>query len=134
MSKRRTDDEVTRLLKDFDRDLTKGLTVADICRKHGIAMTTYYRWRERHNPATVDNDRRCRQQEVEIERLKRLVAELLLDKTMLQDVAKKSGDSRPTTCRGGLLERTISGLPAACESSPRTIALDPPIPQNPTKR
>jgi len=89
MSKRRTDDEVTRLLKDFDRDLTKGLTVADICRKHGIAMTTYYRWRERHNPATVDNDRRCRQQEVEIERLKRLVAELLLDKTMLQDVAKK---------------------------------------------
>ena len=89
MSKRRTDDEVTRLLKDADRDLAKGLTVADICRKHGIAMTTYYRWRERHNPSTVDNDRRCRQLEVEIERLKRLVAELLLDKTMLQDIAKK---------------------------------------------
>ena len=89
MSKRRTDDEVTRLLKDADRDLAKGLTVADICRKHGIAMTTYYRWRERHNPSTVDNDRRCRQLEVEIERLKRLVAELLLDKQMLQDVAKK---------------------------------------------
>jgi putative transposase len=89
MSKRRTDEEVTRLLKDADRDLAKGLTVADICRKHGIAMTTYYRWRERHNPATIDNDRRCRQLELEIERLKRLVAELLLDKTMLQDVAKK---------------------------------------------
>lgn len=89
MSKRRTAEEVTRLLKDVDRDLAKGLTVADICRKHGIAVTTYYRWRERHDPATVDTDRRCRQLEVEIDRLKRLVAELLLDKTMLQDIAKK---------------------------------------------
>ena len=89
MSKRRTAEEVTRLLKDVDRDLAKGLTVADICRKHGIAVATYYRWRERHDPATVDTDRRCRQLEVEIDRLKRLVAELLLDKTMLQDIAKK---------------------------------------------
>lgn len=89
MSKRRTADEVTRLLKDADRDLAKGLTVEDVCRKHGIAVTTYYRWRERHDPATVDADRRCRRLEVEIDRLKRLVAELLLDKTMLQDLAKK---------------------------------------------
>jgi putative transposase len=89
MSKRRTADEVTRLLKDVDRDLAKGLTISDICRKNGIAITTYYRWRERHDPATVDTDRRCRQLEIEIDRLKRLVAELLLDKTMLQDVAKK---------------------------------------------
>lgn len=89
MSKRRTADEVTRMLKDVDRDLAKGLTVEDICRKNGIAVTTYYRWRERHDPAVVDSDRRCRQLEVEIDRLKRLVAELLLDKTMLQDIAKK---------------------------------------------
>jgi putative transposase len=89
MSKRRTAEEVTRLLKDADRDLAKGLTVGDICRKNGIAMTTYYRWRERHDPVVVDADRRCRQLEVEIDRLKRLVAELLLDKTMLQDLAKK---------------------------------------------
>jgi putative transposase len=89
MSKRRTADEITRLLKDIDRDLAKGLTVGDICRKHGIAVTTYYRWRERHDPATVDTDRRCRQLEADIERLKRLVAEVLLDNQMLQDIAKK---------------------------------------------
>ena len=46
MSKRRTADEVTRLLKDADRDLAKGLTVSDFCRKVGVAQTTYYRWRE----------------------------------------------------------------------------------------
>jgi putative transposase len=89
MSQRRTADEVTRLLKDADRDLAKGLTISDFCRKVGVAQTTYYRWRERHDPARVDSDRRCRQLEVEVERLKRLVAELLLDKQMLQDVAKK---------------------------------------------
>lgn len=89
MSKRRTADEVARLLKDADRDLAKGLTISDFCRKVGVAQTTYYRWRERHDPAQVDPERRCRQLEVEVERLKRLVAELLLDKQMLQDVAKK---------------------------------------------
>ncbi len=51
MQKRRTADEVSRLLRDFDRDLAKGLTVPDICRKMGIAETTYYRWRKRHDPA-----------------------------------------------------------------------------------
>jgi putative transposase len=89
MQKRRTADEVTRLLRDFDRDLAGGLTIPDICRKVGIAETTYYRWRKRHDPARVDTDRRCRELESEVGRLKRLVAELMLDKQMLQDIAKK---------------------------------------------
>jgi putative transposase len=89
MKKRRTADEVARLLRDVDRDLAKGLTVSDACRKIGIAETTSYRWRQRHDPATVDADRRCRELESEVERLKRLVAELMLDKQMLQDLAKK---------------------------------------------
>ena len=89
MKKRRTRDEVARLLREVERDLAKGLTVSDVCRKIGVAETTYYRWRQRHNPAQVDTDRRCRELELEIERLKRLVAELLLDKQRLQDIAKK---------------------------------------------
>ena len=92
MSRRRNADEVARLLREADRDLAKGLTISDFCRKHGIAETTYYRWRQRHAPGQVDNDRRCRELELEVDRLKRLVAELLLDKTMLQDIAKKSGE------------------------------------------
>jgi putative transposase len=91
VSKRRTDDEVNRLLKEADRDLARGLTVSDFCRKVGVARTTYHRWRRRHDPTQVDSDRRCRQLEVEVEveRLRRLVAEPLLDKQMLRDVAKK---------------------------------------------
>jgi putative transposase len=89
MRKRRNADEVARLLKDFDRDLAKGLAVSDVCRKAGIAETTYYRWRQRHDPAKRDADRRCRELEAEVERLKRIVAELMLDRQMLQDLAKK---------------------------------------------
>ena len=89
MRRRRTADEITRLLKEADRDLTKGLTVSDVCRKHGIGQSMYYRWRQKLDPAKADADRRCRELELEVDRLKKLVAELLLDKTMLQDVTKK---------------------------------------------
>jgi len=89
MSKRRTADQIVRLLRDADRDLAKGLTVADVCRKFGIADNTYYRWRQLHDPAQVDDARRLRELETEVERLKKLVVELLLDKQMLQDIAKK---------------------------------------------
>jgi putative transposase len=89
MSKRRTAEQIVRLLREADRDLAKGLTVADVCRKLGITENSYYRWRQRHDPAKVDDARRVRELEAEVERLKILVAELLLDKKMLQDVAKK---------------------------------------------
>ena len=78
-----------RLLREADRDLAKGLTVADFCRKAGISQITYYRWKLRFNSAKVDEGRRIRELEVEVERLKLLVADLLLDKKMLQEVAKK---------------------------------------------
>jgi putative transposase len=89
MGKRRTTEQIQRLLREADRDLAKGLTVSDVCRKHGIVETTYYRWRQQHDPAKVDDARRVRELESEVERLKRLVAELMLDRQMLQDVAKK---------------------------------------------
>jgi putative transposase len=89
VSKRRDSQQIQRLLQDADRDLAKGLTVADVCRKHGISGNTYYRWRQRHDPATLDDSRRVRALESEVERLKQIVAELLLDNRMLQDVAPK---------------------------------------------
>jgi transposase-like protein len=89
MRRRRNADEVAKLLREADRDLAKGLTVGDVCRKLGVAQNTYYRWRQRHDAARDDPDRRCRELEVEVNRLKMLVAELLLDKQMLQDIAKK---------------------------------------------
>jgi putative transposase len=89
MGKRKDAQQIQRLLRDADRDLAKGLTITDVCRKHGISGNTYYRWQQRFDPAQVDEARRVRELESEVKRLKFLVAELLLDKHMLQDVAKK---------------------------------------------
>jgi len=89
MGKRRTKEQIERLLREAGHDLGKGLTVGDFCRKAGISQNTYYRWRLRFDSAKGDEGRQIRQLEAEVERLKILVAELLLDKKMLQDVAKK---------------------------------------------
>jgi putative transposase len=89
MKKRWTADQIARMLKEADRELAKGLAVPDVCRKLGVGQSTYYRWRQRHDPARAPDDRRRRELEAEVERLKLLVAELMLDKRMLQDIAKK---------------------------------------------
>jgi len=89
MSKRRSAAQIQRLLREADRDLARGLPAVDVCRKLGINSTTFYRWRQRFDRAPADPERRVRELETEVERLKRLVAELMLDKQMLQDVTKK---------------------------------------------
>jgi len=89
MGKRRTPEQIKTLLNEADRDLAKGLTVGDICRKFGITQTSYFRWRLRFSAAKTADSRQIRDLQNEVERLKRLVADLLLDKTMLQEIAKK---------------------------------------------
>jgi putative transposase len=89
MGKRKKPDQIQRLLAEADRDLARGLSVTDVCRKIGVSEATYHRWRHRFSAAKADDSRRVKQLESEVGRLKELVAELLLEKRMLQDVAKK---------------------------------------------
>lgn len=89
MAKRRNADQIVRHLRDADRDLAKGLIVADVCRKIGVTTNTYYRWRKLFDPAQIDDARRARELQSEVDRLKTLVADLMLDKQMLQDLVKK---------------------------------------------
>lgn len=63
--------------------------MADVCRKIGVSEATYHRWRQRFRGAKPDDSRQVKELLSEVARLKELVAELLLDKRMLQDVAKK---------------------------------------------
>jgi transposase-like protein len=89
MGKRKNPDQIKRLLAEAERDLAKGLSVADVCRKIGVSEATYHRWRQRFSAAQPDEARRVKHLESEVARLKELVAELMLDKRMLQDLAKK---------------------------------------------
>jgi len=66
-----------------------GVPVADLIRQAGISEQTFYRWKKQYVGLEVDQVRQLRQVQEENVRLKRLVAELILDKTMLQDVLAK---------------------------------------------
>ena len=65
-----------------------GVSVADVCRKAGISIQTYYRWRKKYGGLMPSEMKRLKLLEEENTRLKRLVADLSLDKAMLQDVVK----------------------------------------------
>lgn len=66
-----------------------GTRVTEVCRKFGITEQTYYRWKKKYGGLGVSELRRLKQLEEENRRLKRMVADLSLDKQMLQDVLSK---------------------------------------------
>lgn len=66
-----------------------GVPVAELIRQVGITEQTLYRWKKQYKGLETDQVRQFRQLQEENARLKRLVAELSLDKTMLQDVLAK---------------------------------------------
>lgn len=66
-----------------------GTAVEEICRKMGIAQATFFNWKKRFSGLGPSELRRLRQLEEENNRLKKLVADLSLDKVMLQDVVRR---------------------------------------------
>ena len=71
------------------RQAESGTPVAEVIRKMGITEPTFYRWKKQFAGMGVAEIRRLKQLEDENARLKKLVADLTLDKTMLQDVLKR---------------------------------------------
>ena len=71
------------------RQAEAGTSVEEVCRKLGVSEPTFYRWKKRFAGMGVPEVRRLKQLEEENRRLKQLVADLTLDKTMLQDVVRR---------------------------------------------
>ncbi len=71
------------------RQADEGTSVAEVCRKAGISDATFCNWRKRYGGLTPSEVKRMRQLEDENNRLKKLVADLSLDRAMLQDVLSK---------------------------------------------
>ncbi len=87
--KRHTPEQVITKLRQADADLAQGLSLAQVCQKLGVSEPTLHRWRNQYGGMKADEAKRLKDLEAENARLKRLVAELLLDKQMLQEVAQK---------------------------------------------
>jgi putative transposase len=85
MKKRFTEEQIAFALRQAEQ----GVPVVEVTRKMGISEQTFYRWKKKFGGLGTSELRRLKQLEEENRRLKKLVADLSLDKVMLQDVLSK---------------------------------------------
>ena len=85
--KRYTAEDIIHKLREGDVLIAQGKTIAEVCKHIGITDQTYYRWRKEYGGLEIDQAKRMKDLERENVRLKRLVADLSLEKQVLKDVA-----------------------------------------------
>ena len=71
------------------REQEAGARTPDVCRKHGVSTATFYKWKAKYGGLEVSDARRLKVLEIENSKLKKLLAEAMLDNVMLKDVAAK---------------------------------------------
>ena len=86
--KGRTPEQIVKILHEIDASLTQGSTVEKSCREQGISDVTYYTWRKNYGKMKVDQVKRLRELAKENDRLKKLVADLSLDKAILNEALR----------------------------------------------
>tara|TARA_R110002110_G_scaffold1756_1_gene7692 strand:+ start:785 stop:1126 length:342 start_codon:yes stop_codon:yes gene_type:complete len=90
-----TEEQIIGILREQEA----GMRTADVCRKHGISEATFYKYKAKFGGMDVSNARKLKALEDENAKLKKRLAETMLDNTMLKDVAsKKDGDA---WCKAG---------------------------------
>ena len=86
MKKRYTDEQIIGFLKQADA----GTPIKDLCRKHGFSDASFYLWRRKFGGMDVTDARKLRELEAENAKLKKLLAEAMLDNAVLKDLASKN--------------------------------------------
>ena len=86
--KRYKPEQIVNLLRQIEVEMANGKTTPQACRDAAITAQTYYRWRKEFGGLKLDQAKRLKELEKENNRLKRLVAELSLEKQVLRDVAQ----------------------------------------------
>jgi putative transposase len=80
-----TEEQIIGMLKEQEA----GAKTAEVCRKHGISSATFYKWKAKYGGLEVSDARKLKALEDENARLKKLLAEQMLDNAILKDVAAK---------------------------------------------
>ena len=81
-------EQIVTLLRQVEVEIANGKTTPQACKEAGITQQTYYRWRKEYGGLKLDQAKRLKNLERENSKLKRLVAELSLEKQILKDVAE----------------------------------------------
>jgi len=85
MKKRFTEEQIIKILREQE----SGQATAEVCRRHGIASGTFYKWKAKFGGMDVSDARKLRALEAENAKLKKLLAEAMLDNAILKDVTSK---------------------------------------------
>jgi putative transposase len=80
-----TEEQIIGILREQEA----GMKTADVCRKHGISSATFYKFKSKYGGMDVSDARRLKSLEEENAKLKKLLAEQMLDNAILKDVASK---------------------------------------------
>ena len=80
-----TEEQIIGILREQEA----GAKTADVCRKHGISSATFYKWKAKYGGLEVSDAKRLRALEDENAKLKKLLAEAMLDNAMLRDVTAR---------------------------------------------
>jgi len=80
-----SEEQVIAVLKEQEA----GMATADVCRRHGVSSATFYKWKAKYGGLEVSDARRLRSLEEENARLKRLLADAMLDNAMLKEISAK---------------------------------------------
>ena len=86
--KRHGPEQIIKKLREAEAELAGGATVGQVCQKLGVSEQTFARWRQQYGSGQADQALRVQELEAQNARLKRLVAELSLDKQMLEEVVR----------------------------------------------
>jgi len=81
-------EQIINKLREAEIHLSQGATIAEASRKIGVTEQTYYRWRREYGGMRIEQARRLKELEKENTRLKRLVADLSLDNSILKEVSR----------------------------------------------
>ncbi len=82
-----SDEQIIAIVKEQEA----GTKTADVCRKHGISDATFYKWKAKYGGLEISEARRLKALEDENARLKRLLADAMLDNAALKEIAGKNG-------------------------------------------
>ena len=80
-----TEEQIIGILREHEA----GVKTADLCRKHGVSSATFYKWKAKYGGMEVSEARRLKALEDENAKLKRLLADAMLDNVMLKDLNSK---------------------------------------------
>ena len=84
-------EQIIGKLREAEVELAQGRSVAEVCRSLGVTEQTYYRWRKEYGGLKMDQAKRLKVLEQENTSLRRAVADLTLDKQILQEVTRGNG-------------------------------------------